>query len=587
MPIRISLLIAGLCLIAVAALWSSLGLSRIPSLHADGPQWGPTLFRVLLAFHGLVLTALGIGGLMGSRIGPRRNGRTTASTRHQTSKLAWIALGSLCVVALMLRIVHLNSGLWHDEITALLDFVRPSLGETLTSFPNQNQHMLYSVLAKAVIGVFGESVWALRLPAALFGVASIWALFLLARRVIGVPQALIACALMTFSYHHIWFSQNARGYSGLLFFTLLATWLWVEALPRRSWGWWTGYVVSVSLGMWIHLTMAFVAATHGLTFLILASARLLGHQPKERLYAQMSWQPIVALALCATVTLQLYALSLPDFLSTGLHEVSLPSEWTNPLWLVVETGRGLLAGFSASSLAVGGIVLLGGALLMGLGWFSILRAEWPVAVVMVLPGLLTLAVMLLLAHNLWPRFVFFSAGFAIIFVVHGAFKLFDAVRAFVPGLSLRTRASDQLGYALSFILLFASIASLPKYYALPKQDYQGALDYVEAHRIPGDVVVVAGLANTAYTRYYAVPWIAIESKAALSKVLEAHKKVWFVYALPVHFRSHYPDLLDVIERRFEMIKVFPGTLAGGEVCVLRVRPIPIERPTERSRAQLD
>jgi uncharacterized membrane protein len=48
-------------------------------------------------------------------------------------------------------------------------------------------------------------------------VASIGALYLLGRAVAGPTEALFAAALMTVAYHHVWFSQNARGYSGLLF----------------------------------------------------------------------------------------------------------------------------------------------------------------------------------------------------------------------------------------------------------------------------------------------------------------------------------------------------------------------------------
>src|SRR5262249_32397030 len=131
-----------------------------------------------------------------------------------------------------------------------------------TRFPSQNQHMLFSVLARLSFDLFGESAWALRLPSVLFGVGSVWALFMLGRRLLGEREALLACALMTVSYHHVWFSQNARGYMGLLCFTLLATWLWLESLARDEWPWHIGYAVAVALGAWLHLTMAFVVSAH-------------------------------------------------------------------------------------------------------------------------------------------------------------------------------------------------------------------------------------------------------------------------------------------------------------------------------------
>ena len=36
-------------------------------------------------------------------------------------------------------------------------------------------------------------------------------------------HTLAAAGLLTVSYHHVWFSQNARAYTALLFFTLIAT----------------------------------------------------------------------------------------------------------------------------------------------------------------------------------------------------------------------------------------------------------------------------------------------------------------------------------------------------------------------------
>jgi hypothetical protein len=56
------------------------------------------------------------------------------------------------------------------------------------------------------------------------------------------------------SYHHVWFSQNARGYTGLLFFGLLATWLLVRALRQPTARVWLGFGLCLALSMYIHLT---------------------------------------------------------------------------------------------------------------------------------------------------------------------------------------------------------------------------------------------------------------------------------------------------------------------------------------------
>ncbi len=254
-----ALAIAGSLLAIAAAAISNGALER--ALLSDTSRtlsWGATLFRILLATHGAALAVAGIALI--------RRRRTKRSDAHDytmnTSRRSWLALACLCLLALALRLWRLDTDLWHDEVLTLVDFVRTPFGEIVTRFPSQNQHMFFSVLSRFSISLLGESPWALRLPSVFFGVGSVWALFLLGRRLLGAREALMACALMTVSYHHVWFSQNARGYMGLLFFTLLATWLWLKSLDHDRWRWSLGYAVAVALGAWLHLTMAFVAAAH-------------------------------------------------------------------------------------------------------------------------------------------------------------------------------------------------------------------------------------------------------------------------------------------------------------------------------------
>src|ERR1700722_3990635 len=102
----------------------------------------------------------------------------------------------------------------------LLDSARESVLQTATKYDWQNQHMLYSLLAHGSIRICDEHPWRCRLPAMLFGIASIPALYSFARLVTTNREALLASALMAINYQHIWFSQNARGYTGMAFWAL-------------------------------------------------------------------------------------------------------------------------------------------------------------------------------------------------------------------------------------------------------------------------------------------------------------------------------------------------------------------------------
>ena len=558
-------LVAGLGLIAVAMLFANGAIEHaLVSNPSRSLAWGPTLFRALLAFHGAALLVVALVSLKSvnrpavSSMFPD----LSLDESRATTWRSWVALSVLTLLALALRLWHLNSDLWFDELLTLLNFVRLPLGDLVTSLPDQNNHLLFSVLASASVRLFGESAWALRLPSVLFGVMSLWALFLLGRRVVGTRAALLACALMTVSYHHIWFSQNARGYMALLFFSLLATWLWLEALDRQSWGWWIAYAIAVTGGMLSHMTMMFVMAAHVVVYM---GMLLLARRSKTKVEAPFNWRPFVAWALCVSLTAQLYALALPEFLRVGLHEVSLESEWTSPWWVATETLRNLRIGFS------GLVVVAGGGAMVFCGWWNMLRREWQTAVLMVLPALLAGGSMLASGHNLWPRFFFFAMGFALLIAVYGALVVPQMIVTRLTTWQSRETVGTLAGTVLACLMIAASAVTVPRNYAHPKQDYTGAREYVESHRGPGDSVVAVGLAGVAYGRYFAPRWSVAQTHEELDAVRRQNANVWLVYTLPVEVKAYRPDVWQAIQNEFEVVKVFPGTLGGGEVFVCRER----------------
>ncbi len=513
-PARAALAASGAAMCAAAAMLSNVGIEQLLRGTDSGAlAWGPALFRILLGLDGAALATA-------AWLAPKPRLRPWGP-------LPWKWLAALTAAALALRLYRLNSGLWFDEVLTLLDFVRPPWGVILTSFPAKNQHLLYSILAKASATVFGESAWALRLPAVLFAVASLWALFLLGRRLLGQTQALVACALLALSYHHIWFSQNARGYMGVLLFTLLATWLWLE-------GRWSGYAVALWLGAWLMPMMVFVAAAHVLIDLV-------------RKRGRPGWKAVAAWAAAGTLSLQVYALALPEFLRSALGEVSLPSEWTSPGWALAESWRNLRIGLGAAG-------VLAGAALATAGWFAIRRRDRAAAAAMVLPAALAGAAALAWEHNLWPRVFFFSMGFAVLAAVAGAMRI------------------PRAGPAIAGLLMAASAATVPRVFALPKQDFPGARDWVERNRQPGEAAAAAGLAGRAYNEYFATHWAAIQTRQQLEAFHRLPGRGWLVYTLAVEVRGYHPGLWEAIERDFEVARVFPGTLGGGEVVVCRERP---------------
>jgi mannosyltransferase len=472
--------------------------------------------------------------------------------------VAWAWLFGLTAVAAFLRVVSLNQQLWFDEIMTLLDSARDPLWRIVTHYAGQNQHMLYSVLAHCSIRVFGEQPWVLRLPAVLFGIAGIPALYFFGCLVTTKREALFASALMAINYQHIWFSQNARGYTGMVFWTLLASIFFVRCARQQQKSDYVMYGLSAALGIYMHLMMAFVVVGHAMLYLwlIWSQTRSKGRMPRN-------YYPLYGLLLAGAVSFALYAPVIPGIFARtiGVAGTSVRSEWASPLWALKEMFHGVRngAGGGLLAIAVGGLLLLSGLL-------SFWRSNRFVVSLMVLPGLVTAAAVLATSHNFWPRFFFFEIGFALLLLVRGAVVCSDLAAILLSGTG---RLAFRLSTAVLVLMLVASAIPLRAEYLYPKQDYLSAMRFVEGQQRPEEQVVTVGVVTTAFQRYYGRAWPLLETRAQLDAQLTQDRGTWLIYAMPIYIRASQPDVWDAIQSRFTVVRVFPGTLSGGEIFVCR------------------
>jgi mannosyltransferase len=481
------------------------------------------------------------------------------SVNSRVEPISWAWLAGLVAIAAVLRVVALNQQLWFDEIVTLLDSARDPMLRIVTHYGGQNQHMLYSVLAHCSIRVFGEQPWVLRLPAVLFGVAGIPALYFFGSLVASKREALFAAGLMVINYQHIWFSQNARGYTGMVFWTLLASIFFVRCANNGRKSDCVMYGISAALGIYTHLTMAFVVVGHALLYawLIWSRTKSAGRMPKNVLL------PLYGLMLAATVSFALYAPVIPGIFARtiGVAGTSVRSEWASPLWALKEMVHGLRngAGGGLVAIVVGGLLLLTGSV-------SFWRSNRFVVGLMVLPGLVTAAAVLATSHNFWPRFFFFEIGFALLLLVRGAVVCSDFAAILVGGTS---RLAFRLSTAVLVLMLLASVIPLRAEYRYPKQDYVSAMRFVEGQQRSEEQVVTVGVVTTAFQRYYGRSWPLLETRAQLDAQLTQDRGTWLIYAMPIYIRASQPDVWDAIQSRFTLVRVFPGTLSGGEIFVCR------------------
>jgi mannosyltransferase len=467
--------------------------------------------------------------------------------------VAWVWISGLVVVATVLRVLALNQQLWFDEIVTLLESARQPIMEIVTHYGGQNQHMLYSLLAHGSIRLFGEQPWALRLPAVFFGVASIPALYFFGRLVTTNREALFASALMTVNYQHVWFSQNARGYTGMVFWTLAASIFFLRCVSRGNTRNWVLYGLAAALGIYTHLMMACVVVGHVLLYFWLLVSRARAGRP----FSRSLLVPLSGFVLCGIASLLLYAPVIPRVLAhtVGTEREPVLHEWASPLWALAETVRGLRSGTAGGliAVAIGGVILLGGSI-------SYWRENRFTVGLMVLPGLITAVAVLATSHNFRPRYFFFEIGFAMLFVARGAMVLgrFGSRIIGTP-----EKFGLQAGTAAVLLMLLASVIPLRAEYTSPKQDYLGVMQFLDEHRQPGEQVVTSGPITSPYQQYYGRNWVLVQTRSQLDAALLGDHVTWLVYAMPNSIRTSQPEIWYVIESKFTVVRTFPGTLGGG------------------------
>jgi hypothetical protein len=523
-------------------------LREIPEDLMDQLLLGATLFKIGLIILGLVIIIL-------ARLPVWKSEAQSEEPKADLpSKASLAVLAIILVAALALRLYGLSSGLWHDEILTYVNYVRMPFGEIISTYPDQNQHFLYTLLAHAAFGAFGESAWSLRLPAVLFGVGSIGAMYLLGRQVASTQEALLSAGLLTFSYHHIWFSQNARGYIGLLFWTILATWLLVRALNEARPQLWLFYAMAAALGFYTNMTMLFVVAGHSLVYLIALFARRKEEWPRR-------WSGLfLGFCMAGFLIFLLTSLALPQVVGGLVGEGSEESTvraWTNPLWALFEFVKAIQVGFA------GGLVAAIALVVFGVGFLSYARTSPVVIQLLIIPTILCAAVVVGLGHHLWPRFFIFTMGFGALVVIRGIMLLGQAITKVAK---ISFAQPPLVGTVLAIGMICVSALSIPPVYG-PKQDFLRALQFIESTKQPGDVIVTVGLASFTYQKFYEKDWKQVQTLEELNAIRAGAHRTWLIYTFPPEVESVYPEVMAAVYRDFAVKQQFYGTVGSGTIYV--------------------
>lgn len=459
------------------------------------------------------------------------------------------ALVLVVAASAALRLYHLNRQLWLDEISTLVGYVRRPLSEILLDW-TPTSHALFDLLAHISILVFGESPAALRLPAAVFGVLGVVAFHMLATRLLASRHALFLTALFALSYHHIFYSQNARGYTALIFLYLIASVLLLDfrATNRIGVGAGVAYVAAVWLTAYANVVGAVVLPSHLLLVLFLYWRHGRNAGPEFPVGRYLSFAATAALG-----TALLYLPFVRSVLEYIQSNAEIAGSGPRPgAGLVLEVVEGFSAAFP-HPLALAAVAGVGTA-----GLWSFGRRHPFAAATLIVPLALQALLILSSGVGIHPRY--FAMALPLVYIV-GGFGLLGLVSWVVRVVPPRHRKAAEI-VALA-TLIAASAVPLRGYYSMPKQDFLGAIEMVERLAVDGDARVAVHLAGSVIEGHYSAGFADVRSVAGLQDHERAASRVWVVTTLERLLHAEHPELHDYLRTHYREVHVLPGSLGDG------------------------
>lgn len=109
--------------------------------------------------------------------------------------------------------------------------------------------ILFFLLQNFTIKLFGENMFALRLPSALLGIIAVFLIYLVAEKLLNKKAALLAAALLAVQSYHIWVSRLGIQDGLVITLSLLIWWLWLKAVEKKDWRWWCIWGAVLGLGV--------------------------------------------------------------------------------------------------------------------------------------------------------------------------------------------------------------------------------------------------------------------------------------------------------------------------------------------------
>ncbi|HEY3373958.1 MAG TPA: glycosyltransferase family 39 protein [Candidatus Aquicultor sp.] len=428
----------------------------------------------------------------------------TKRSADSTDLLSWqshIALLATLLMGTIARIYHLSTAsLWFDEAF--------SVRVSSMSFTNMLQEIirtdfnppLHFIILHYWMKLFGNSEASIRCLSAIFGIAAVYMMYRLGKYLFNKEIGIMSALLLALSRPNIYFSQEARGYSLMLFLTLMSFYFLFRLIDKRTTSSSVLYLLSSALLLYTHMFGVLIVVTQTVYLVFKAVLYDLKHDRRFIQWLVRAWpiyQMILLVAYAPWVMVYIHKLT------EARSMAQQPLGWTleQPSLAMLSTISTKLAGSSWLLIAIIACIVLA-ALSMGLGRlspshrYSILTGRF------ISNGLDSAWVdnerlLLLLMWFLAPILLAAVVSITFVPIIHYKYLL-----GITPALYLLTAVGTQsvkpvaAKTAIVVIIVALSLVNIWGYYTTPtKPDWRSVVASIERRAAAGELVVVSPAPN--------------------------------------------------------------------------------------------
>lgn len=373
----------------------------------------------------------------------------------------------------------LFKGFEHAEFTNFVMLARrgPLVAAACQNLPPRAAQPAFTIIESLFVKVLGESEFAARLPALLFGALGLFPFYSLARRFSGVAVAALAAVALATNGFFLFYLTYAKGYAMAMAAFLACTALAARLRHTDAWRDWCLLACCAVITIYAHFSSAMHVAVLCLVFL---AERLWSVYRREKTFAAVGCglvRPVVSLGTAVLILAVLYSVGIP----TELHYMKLFSMTSyymayhvNPRFVYV------MADLCAAVRGVPAIAWAGVGC-AAVGFVVAFRRDRTLALMLLLPAVAVVAMFGLRGWWLYPRFLFNFLPAAVLMAILPLGRLLER---------LRGRGVVGVGWAVVLLAWVASATlTLSRLYAMERSGTRLAVERVREEMQPGEQVM--------------------------------------------------------------------------------------------------